>query len=301
MPTSLVTLDGDVDALAATAPTDGPVRIPVGDGVTLAGALTLPADGSPRVAVALHPATGVPMAYYAAFARWFADAHQAAILTYDYSDFGASAVGPVRASTATMATWAVRDQSAALDHLVEIYPDLPVWVIGHSLGGMYNPFHRQAARISRLFAVASGPAYWRKHPLGYMPAVIAFWFLLGPAATRLLGYLPGKALGLGADLPAGVYWQWRRWCLSPDFNRADWGGLLPMPDLHAIRGGVHLISLADDVMIPPERVEKLAAFYPAATVDHRTLDPKAFGLGPIGHIALFSRRMAEVWPGVFRA
>lgn len=274
----------------------GPTAIPAGSDV-LAGHFTVP-GGSPRVAIVLHGATGVPQTFYAKFARWLAETHGAIVLTYDYSDYGQSARGSITKAGATMAQWGVRDQSAALDHLLGVVGDLPVWVVGHSLGGMYLPFHDNAARVSRLVAVASGPAYWTRHPLSYMPQVIMFWFLVGPLATRLLGYLPGKKLGLGADLPGQVYWQWRRWCLSRDFNRSDWGKALPVPDFGRFTGEVSLISFEDDPMIPPERVEKLTHTYPQASVSHRTVRPQDHGLARIGHLMAFAERSSTLWPEI---
>lgn len=275
------------------APTHTEIATP--DGARLAGRLFLGAE-KPELAVVIHAATGVPQGYYEKFAAWLAAEKRAAVLTYDYSDYGLSATGSVRASKATMAQWGVRDQSAALDHLIALHPDLPVWVVGHSLGGMYVPFHAQAERVERVIAVASGPAYWLKHPLAYMPQVVAFWFMLGPIATKLLGYLPGKALGLGADLPREVYWQWRRWCVSPTFNRVDWGKALPVPDLSRVKAEVKLVGVADDPMIPPHRVRKLAEFYPAAKISHLVVEPRAVGARSIGHLKLFAERNASAWP-----
>ncbi|TWB20609.1 putative alpha/beta hydrolase [Nitrospirillum amazonense] len=276
---------------------DQAVRITTPDGAQLAGRLTLPPDGrEPRLAVVLHGATGVPRDYYARFAAWLAAARAAAVLTYDYRDFGASAAGPITRSGATMAAWGVIDQAAALDWLCDRYPGTEIWVVGHSLGGMCLPFHANAGRVARLIAVASGPAHWTKHPLSYMPSVLAFWFLLGPLATLLCGYLPGRLLGLGADLPKGVFWQWRRWCTSRGFYRVDWGQSMPHPTPDRMTGAVTLVGIADDEMMPPERVRRLADFYPAATIRHRVITPAEAGAKAIGHLRLFAERNARAWP-----
>ncbi|MBB6251772.1 alpha/beta hydrolase family protein [Nitrospirillum iridis] len=273
------------------------VRITTPDGAQLAGRLMLPpAVPTPEIAIVIHGATGVPRDYYARFAVWLAGARDAAVLTYDYRDFGASAAGPVRHSDATMAVWGVVDQAAALDYLCDRFPDAEIWVVGHSLGGMCLPFHANAGRVARLIAVASGPAHWTKHPWRYTPSVIAFWFLLGPLATRLWGYLPGRLLGLGADLPKGVFWQWRRWCTSRGFYRVDWGRAMPHPMPDRMTGAVTLVGIADDEMMPPERVRRLADFYPAATIRHRVITPAEAGVKAIGHLRLFAERNAQAWP-----
>jgi predicted alpha/beta hydrolase len=177
------------------------VSITCSDGARLAGQLFEP-PGKPRLAIIIHGATAVPCRYYAKFAEWLSSERKAAVLIYDYRDFGASVTGPIQHAKANMAVWGIEDQSAALDYLCARYPELPVEGIGHSMGGLFLAFHRKARMMRRFTAVASGPAHRTRHPLSFTPAVIAFWFVVGPLLTHLLGYLPGRRIGLGSDLPA---------------------------------------------------------------------------------------------------
>ncbi|MEO1423124.1 MAG: alpha/beta hydrolase [Pseudomonadota bacterium] len=258
-------------------------------------------DATAERAIVIHPATGVPAAFYTAFAAWVAETHRALVLTYDYRDFAASAAGPVARSDATMSDWGIDDQSAALDHLIAALPDVPVWTIGHSLGGFMLPFHAQANRVERHFAIASGPAHWTRHPASFIVQAVSFWWLVGPAATLALGYLPGKALGMGADLPGPAYWQWRRWCTSSEFYRSDFGAVFEPPDLDRIDARVDLVGIADDVMIPPRVVAGLADFFPEGTSRYRTVDPRDHGLSRVGHIHPFHARNAALWPALISA
>ncbi len=262
-------------------------------GAALSGTLFRP-QGPPRSAIVLHGATGVAHGYYRHFAMWAAGRGHMC-LTYDYRDFGASSSGHPRHSAATMADWGIADQSAALAFILAEAGTAPIRVIGHSLGGFMIPFHEGSRAISHITTIASGPAYWREHPLHYMPAVIGFWFAIGPLAAALAGYLPGRLMGLGADLPAGVYWQWRRWCVSADFYRPDIGSVLPQADFHRYTGPVRILAIEDDVMIPPVTVGRLAPFYPAAVVERVTLAPRDFGLRRVGHLGAFARRNAALW------
>lgn len=264
------------------------------EGAWLAGRLHRPA-GEARAIWAIHGATGAPQSFYQPFARWLAAERGALVLTYDYRDFGASAFRPLAASDATMADWGARDQDAALGWALRELPGLPIHVVGHSLGGFMTPFHRNAGAVERLVAVASGRVHWTQHSMSYLPQVAAFWWLVGPAATAALGYLPGKRIGLGADLPAGVYWQWRRWCTSRGYFAGD--PSLPPERPEAFRGDLRLVGFADDATIPPALVHRLADSYPAArSTDRLTLDPAAFGLKAIGHLGAFAARNAALWP-----
>lgn len=190
-----------------TTPT-GPVRIRSGE-ACLQGTFFAPA-GTPKAIVVIHPATGVPQRYYADFARWLATEKAVAVLTYDFRDFGASARGPLHLSRATMVDWGVHDQTAARRFAAKMFPHTPLWIIGHSLGGFMLPFQPDAGQVAGLITVASGPVHLRDHPWWYKPAAGLLWSPIIGAVSRGLGYLPGKRIGLGADLPIGVYLQWRR-------------------------------------------------------------------------------------------
>lgn len=282
---------------ADIATTEQPVTIRCPDACDLAGRLFLPGDGvGPELALVLHGATGVPRDYYAKFAAWLAGHRRAAVLIYDYRDCGHSAQGHVRRSRVDMGDWAITDQGAALDWLADRYPDLALEVMGHSLGGMGLPFHAQGARVRRLTTVATGPSHWTRHPARFIGKAAAFWFVLGPVTTLALGYMPGWALGQGADLPARAFWQWRRWCTTRGFYRADWGRALPQPDLSRMKGEVRLIAIEDDEMIPPPVVRDHAAFFPAATVTHHVIPVQAAGVPAIGHLRIFSERCKAAWP-----
>ncbi len=166
---------------SATAPViiddGGPVvedvSIATSDGRTLTGRLHGPST-RPHLAVVLHGGAGFPARFYQSFAAWLAATHEAAVLTYDYRDFGWSLNRPLAKSDATLSDWGITDQSAALNYLLDRFPDLPVRVLGHSLGGQGLAFHESVARVDRVAAVASGPGYWREHPWAMLPKVVAF-------------------------------------------------------------------------------------------------------------------------------
>ncbi|MGO8952452.1 MAG: serine aminopeptidase domain-containing protein [Rhodomicrobium sp.] len=273
----------------------GEIRFTAKDGRTLTGRLHCPGE-APRIAVVLHGGVGFSARFYQDFAAWFSATHGAAVLTYDYRDFGWSLNRPLAQSDARLSDWAITDQSAALSYLSSRFPALPPRVIGHSLGGQWLAFHEHTGRIDRVAAVASGPGYWRDHPLSMLPRVVGFWWMLGPAAVRIAGYMPGRALGLGADIPRGVYWEWRRLCLKPDYHRSEWGRAYPQPRLEEARFKLTTIPIADDTLIAPHMVRKLPAFYPHAQLGETLLDPARLGLRAIGHAGAFMARNKACWP-----
>ncbi|MEZ5751315.1 MAG: alpha/beta hydrolase [Paracoccaceae bacterium] len=258
----------------------------------LAGVLVRPQ--TPKLAVLVNGATGVKAGFYLAFARWLAKERHAAVLVWDYRDFGASGA-PYR-STATMTDWAIHDPLTARRWLQEQAPGVPLWLIGHSLGGMAAAFQDDANTFERIITVAAGHGHIRAHPWPYRAKVYLLWYLLGPVGTAVLGYLPGRRIGLGNDLPKGVFWQWRDWLLDPAALPGDarLGGVRDP----GFAGPLTLVAMADDALIPPPCVARMARWHPHARAETRILHPADFGLTAIGHIHPFAPRNAACWPAI---
>ncbi|MCB4456655.1 alpha/beta hydrolase family protein [Leisingera sp. McT4-56] len=270
------------------------LRFAAGDAV-LAGRLYHPA-GPARAAVVLNGATGVPQGYYRHFARWLAAERQMACLTYDYRDFGASARMHPRRSQATMADWALADQPAARTEMQRRYAGVPLLVIGHSLGAMLMPLQDGLTDVARMIVVAGGLVHHHDHPWPYRALALAFWFGHVPPLVRALGYLPGRAVGFGADLPAGVYWQWRRWCTTPGSYLPETGSSLPQPKWQGSGIPVDLFAMADDDVVPPAAVWRLGDVFGGVPQRRVVLDPQEAGVRRIGHLGAFALANAALWP-----
>ena len=267
------------------------ISIPVGQ-AALSGCLYRPV-ADPDIVVVLNSATGVPRDYYRHFAHWLVAERGMACLTYDYRDFGHSLSGQLKDSTVSMADWALIDMPAARAKMRRRFPKAQHWTIGHSVGGMLGPVQPDVDRIDRMICVCSGLVALTDHPWPYRALAGLFWYGHAPLAVRLLGYLPGKALGFGSDLPAPVYWQWRRWCTSPHSYKPEIGSSLP--DVTWAGAPVDLFAFTDDQMVPPDAVWRLADLYGRGANRH-LIDPQEVGLPDIGHIGVFARRNAAVWP-----
>ncbi|WP_171103714.1 alpha/beta fold hydrolase [Ruegeria sp. HKCCD7255] len=249
----------------------------------------------PEIVVTLNSATGVPRDYYQHFALWLALEHGMACLTYDYSGFGQSLTGRIQDATVTMADWALVDIPAARAELRRRYPQAQHWAIGHSIGGMLGPVQPDVAQIDRLICVNSGLVTFTDHPWPYRALAGLFWYGHAPLLARMLGYLPGRAVGFGPDLPAAVYWQWRRWCTAPRNYAPEIGASLPDVTWDSTSGTVDLVTFTDDQMVPPQAVWRLAELFGPDAQRH-LIDPKDHGLQSVGHIGAFARRNSAIWP-----
>lgn len=286
-----------LDVLPVQQFSEEKVQVPSGVAV-LAGRLFLPI-GPASGAVILNPAMGVPQSYYRDFAHWVASERHMVCLTYDYRDFGASKRTKTRHSDATMSDWGLIDQQSSRDYLSDRFPELPLTVVGHSLGGLTLMFQERLDRIDRAITVASGAVSVNDHPWPYQALARFFWYGAGPVATTLWGYLPGTKLGFGADLPADVYWEWRRWSTTDSAYVFDLVDSLTEPAWPSEKP-IKMLSLSDDDLCAPRSVERLAAIYGSGAVIE-TIDPARERLGAIGHLSLFQRKNAVLWPKIIEA
>lgn len=273
------------------------MKIYTEDGAVLQGTL-YKSSMPPKAAVVLHGAVGVSHSFYRGFAQWLANTQGIACLTYDYRDFGASRTGAMADSTATLADWGLRDQPAALRALKAALPEAPVWVIGHSLGGLLLGFDRAMAGVARVITLGTGIVHLSDHPWPYRGAAGLFWYAHGPVLVRTMGYLSGKLSGFGADLPAGVYWQWRRWSVRRGGFRADLAKGLPAPDPRLVTAPMKVVAVEDDAVVPPAAVWRLLGQHEGAEKQKLLLRPTDHGLAKIGHLGAFARQNAVVWPHI---
>lgn len=286
--------------LDASVPVRGPEAEEIdirSEGALLRGRIVRP-KGTPRAALVIHGATGAPARFYRAFADWAAAERDLAVLTYDYRDFGSSLRRPMRGSRATLADWGRHDKAAALSTLARMYPDTPLWVVGHSVGGLWLGWHATMARVTRAITLGAGLTHVSDHPWRYQWKARVFWSQPVRMLTRVAGYLPGQMIGLGADLPRGVFEDWRRWCLTPGWHLSDVGRSLPLPDPTLVRARLRMIAVADDDLVPAVAVWRARALYPEAMKEQLVLRPADFGLERIGHIPPFQRRNAVLWPAM---
>jgi predicted alpha/beta hydrolase len=246
--------------------------------------------GSPWAAVIVAPAIGVEAAYYAPFAAWLAE-QGAATLVFDYRGVGASkAPLPMRRVRADLDLWA-QDEDAALRFWCARWPGQPLLIVGNSLGAQLAGSLASRDRIDGLLAVSMGSGYIGHLVPGFRWQARAFLYAVMPVATALCGYFPGAALRTVGDLPAGAAWQWRRWCLSPEY-------LLSAEGRHALyrSAAFPLISLyaRDDELLGEAGARMMFEAHGNASA-FEILQPTPGER--LGHLGVFKERhRARHWP-----
>jgi predicted alpha/beta hydrolase len=96
-------------------------------------------------------------------------------------------------------------------------PAVPLFMVGHSFGGHAFGVLPNHARVARFYTFATGAGWHGWMPRGERARVLLLWHALGPLVVRTFGYLAWSRLGMGEDLPLGVYRDWKRWCRFPRY------------------------------------------------------------------------------------
>jgi predicted alpha/beta hydrolase len=176
-------------------------------------------------------------------------------------------------------------------------------LIGHSLG-LHHAAMSDAATQARLrvaVSVAAGSGYWRDWAAPTRRQAPLMLHLAGPLLTPLLGYFPGRRLGMVGDLPGPAARQWMRWCRHPEFAWGAEPGRV-LDSLRSARFPIRAFSFTDDEAMTEACTRKLLAALPNAPAVVQVVSPADVGMSAIGHVGAF-RRPAEplLWPLMERA
>ncbi len=281
------------DDLATVDSEELRIQIPAGGWVV--GTVRRPAEEPPRGVVVIHPATAVPERLYTGFAEFLA-AHGYVAVTYDYRGTGRS--GSPRAHRGLrMRDWMADDVPAVAAWARPRFGDVPQLAVGHSIGGHALALGKGSRGLAGFVTVASHVAATSTVPDRAERARVRLILrVLGPATARVLGYVPGRRLSLGEDMPAAAMFEWGRWSTLPGYFFDD-------PTMHAaadaarVTGDVLAVGFTDDPWATPAQIDAITDRLTAARVERRTWSPADGGVERIGHMGFFRRGLRDtLWP-----
>jgi predicted alpha/beta hydrolase len=260
------------------------IMLPASDGYMLAATLFLPRGGDKHSTVLINSATAVPRKIYLAFATYLAG-RGCVVLTFDYRGIGGSRPERLAGFPATMSDWAALDVASAVTWIRGRYKGLPLAVVGHSFGGQAIGLLPNNDMIARSLLVAAQAGHWAlmTPPENYRAyAVMKF---VGRPITQLLGYTPGK-LGIGEDLPKGVFMQWTDWVMNKRYYYDD-PNLKALTNYSQYKKPVRALSFTDDPWATLQMVELLCSGFTATKPEILSVAPKQVGATKIGHFGFF--------------
>lgn len=263
------------------------VKLVAADGYVL-GACRFPAQGPLRGRIVVAGATAVPQGFYQRFAR-FASGQGFDVLTFDYRGIGQSRPPSLRGFRMDLLDWARLDLAAAVDTMANA--SVPLYVVGHSYGGHafgLLPNHR---KVTGFHVFGTGAGWHGYMPLGERLRVLAMWRVVLPALTWWKGYCPWKMLGMGEDLPADAYRQWRHWCQFPRYFFDDPAMRGIEREYATVQTPIVAANALDDLWALPRSRDAFVEAYRNAPLQRQDIDPRQAG-GAIGHMGYF-RPIAE--------
>ncbi len=196
-----------------------------------------------------------------------------------------------------MHEWGTLDMNAALNYIINEKGINKVIWIGHSVGAQMMGLLQQRHKIEKVIAINSSIGYWNyfKFPYNYM--VLSLLLFIGPPLTIINGYAPMRKLGWGEPLPSGVYFEWRKWCLSKYHFRDFLQGHINEPLFKDFVAPIIAVHTSDDFIANDTTVKKLLEFYPQSPNKIICLNPLDYGAGKIGHTGIFRKRFEKsIWP-----
>ena len=267
------------------------------DGYPLIGTLYTPEHGI-KANIVLCSATGVPQAFYRRFAE-YATQFGFQVLTFDYRGVAQSAPKRLKGFKMSYLDWGTLDLAAAIDFLAQ--DPIPLFMVGHSYGGQALGLAPNHAKVTAMYCFGTG-AGWH----GYMPfkekmKVQVIWNIIFPPMVAVTGYLPWSKLNMGADLPIGVYQQWRKWCKNPTYFFAD-------PEQHAliaqyaqVKTPIYAVSALDDDWALPNSRHAFMQHYRQAPMQFINISASDYGLKEIGHMGYFRKGAEKIWDEILQA
>jgi predicted alpha/beta hydrolase len=240
-------------------------------------------------------ATAVPQGFYRRFAEFAADRGNT-VCTFDYRGVGLSAPKSLRGYHADYLDWGQKDLQAAINWAsAERAETGRLYMVGHSFAGhgFGMVTNHQQVHAAAIFGTGAGYA-------GYMPVperyrVWLLWHVLGPILTRIYGCLPFKLLGMGENLPMGVYRQWRHWCSMPHYFFDDPKAQAITAGFADVRTPMLLVNAVDDLWAPPISRDAFVKGYPRVSKNCWNVQANETDLQSIGHMGYFRPGAAALW------
>jgi predicted alpha/beta hydrolase len=259
--------------------------------------------GEERPVAIINPATSVRCRYYFRFAAYLFD-NGFDVVAYDYRGIGESRPASLRGFQGSWLDWGHLDFDAVLRYAARSFPDQPIHVVAHSVGGFVIGLAPSNHLISRIFTMGAQFAHWRDYATGHRIRMLAKWHLTMPLLTALFGYFPGKRLGWLEDTPKGVVRDWgfsrkriEDTCRSGTLALENVDRQALVRQFGAVTAPTLAVSVTDDEFGTVAAVERLLSYFGNSPATHLRISPASIAEKEIGHFAFFHSRFEKaLWP-----
>ncbi|MEH6403482.1 MAG: alpha/beta fold hydrolase [Sneathiella sp.] len=271
-----------------------PVNITTNDGWTLKVNQFSPPDPGtkPKTILIIFPAMGAHARPYRFMASALAKMGNI-VLTADPRGHGASLPHPKRGIDYGYDEILQQDMPAILAKVKEDHPALPIFLLGHSLGGhLVSAFAAENKNaVSGVITLTSTELHYKN--IGHYSLLVYSVFAL---LAKLFGYLPGQHLGWGSPIAHRQVMDWVKWGFGGIFCGSDGRNLelllkkTPTPNL--------CIGFTDDKRLAtPKGVSAFAKKLPEDKTTYWSLSPEELGARTLSHFDHL-RTGPKLWPRI---
>lgn len=224
-----------------------------------------------KAAIVFFPALGTPIRYYRKFGETLASRGYCIAMPETRGQLQSS-VRDVKQHNFGYKEVVTLDMVAAIANMRQETESLPLFLVGHSLGGQLALLYRCRFEIDLggIILVASGSNYYRSLPSAMTRQSRHINIRLVRLINNALGYFPGDKLGFGGRQPLNIINDWTFEGLNGRYRIAgdefDYNAALARLDLPIL-----MLSLDSDPLIPRSSADFLASKLEAAKIDQETL------------------------------
>lgn len=271
------------------------------DNVTLKGKLVLAEDA--KGMVLMNPGTATKTTFYAPFAEFLAD-NGYHVMLWNYRGFCESKLGSLANSDITYSDVGQWDIPAAITKAQSLYPDLPLYCVGHSAGGQQIGFAHNCNDLDGMVALAVSTGYFGTMPMGYRLKAHLFFKVIAPISSALFGYVKAEKLNIMEDLPHKLAKEWGQWCAYKDFFfTPKFAKKKPqLKNYQSLEFPIHVYTADDDEISTPQNTatlwQHITTKEPVRFTVIKAADmPKKL----IGHMGYFRRTNQSIWQEVLNS
>ena len=181
------------------------------------------------------------------------------------------------------------DLPEAISFIKAQYPENPVYLLGHSLGGqlamLYMSINPQ--QITGLIGVATGtPLYrgWR------FPYNLGIWFMSKalPLIAKIVGHFPGRKFGFGGREGKQLVKDWAHSVVTGNYLAAGFYDQDNKPfhfesKIQALAKQALLITIDKDTLAPQASIKNLGDKLARSDVTYHHLEGDDFNFDSLGH------------------
>ena len=257
-------------------------NIVAADGVSFNLTLTPQAEDSDLPVVLCLPAMGVPARKYMPLSEALHERGLSNAL-FEWRGIDSSSVRASRKLNFGYYELLHHDLSVAVDAVRQIYPNRPIYFLGHSLGGQLGLIYmtENPDKISGLIGVATGLPYYKAWPF---PQDIGLWVAskLVRFVAACYGYYPGKRFGFAGREARQVMQDWAYSVIHGDYQINGSEAKIPASEVHQDLRAL-MITIDKDILAPVGSAKQLGDKLARSRVDYEHLVAKDFIGDSLGH------------------